>query len=133
MRSAGSLGWRSPRWRTAAVATLPALLVASGCGINPGPMSIYNDSDTSVVVQGCTQEQDLRATLAPHARFTFTEDLGSRTLSDDPGFACLLQTPGGLTCLYLPTDQSSKLTFGVREAQGTSSFAACVSKSDPHL
>lgn len=83
---------------------------------------------------GCAQEPNLARVISSHATFTFTDNIGERTLSDDPGFACLLRTShGDLRCLRLPTDQSAKTVFSVSEALPTDSFATCVERSDPHL
>lgn len=109
------------------------LSVAAACSTSH-PFKIVNDTGETVVLAGCAQEPDLTSAIQPHGAFTFSDDLGQRTLSDDPGFACLLRTGRGqLMCLQLPTDQSANSAFSVSEARPTDSFLKCVSHSDPHL
>jgi hypothetical protein len=83
---------------------------------------------------GCAQEPNMDRIVRSGGDFAFSENLGERTLSDDPGFACLLRLGDNeLRCLDLPTDQSAKTIFSVSEATPTDSFETCVARSDPHL
>lgn len=107
--------------------------VASGCGFEQAPIKIHNDTQSAVLVEGCAQEPGMRAVIDPARDFSFTDDVGRRVLSDDAGFACLLRTRRGLLCLHIPTDQSSRSTFFVRDARPTRSFDQCVATSAPHI
>ena len=124
--------YRKPLW------TLLALVVASGavttaCGSSHA-FKIDNGTAEDVVLVGCAQEPNMDRVIASHGTFTFTDNVGERTLSDNPGFACLLRTSAGaLMCLRLPTDQSARTVFAVSDALPTDSFSACVARSDPHL
>lgn len=123
---------RLPRWRLLAL-IVGFGAVATACG-GPHPFEIYNGTAEEVVLVGCAQEPNLDRMISSQATFTFSDNVGERTLSDDPGFACLLKTShGDLRCLRLPTDQSAKAVFAVSDALPTDSFAACVARSDPHL
>lgn len=116
------------------VVGLVGLLWLAGACSTSHPFKIVNSTSETVTLAGCAQEPHLARTIPPHGRFTFSEDLGQRTLSDDPGFACLLRTgQGQLLCLRLPTDQSAKTAFDVSEARPTDSFSTCVQHSNPHL
>ena len=105
----------------------------AGCG-GPRPFTIANRTAEDVVLVGCAQEPNIDRVIASNGDFTFSDNIGERTLSDDPGFACLLRLGSNeLRCLQLPTDQSRKTTFAVSEATPTDSFKACVGGSRPHL
>ena len=111
-----------------------ALVWLAGACSTSRPFKIVNSTSETVALAGCAQEPHLDRTIPPHGEFTFSEDVGQRTLSDDPGFACLLKTTQGqLLCLRLPTDQAAKTRFDVTEAKPTDSFSTCVAHSDPHL
>lgn len=113
------------------VAVMTPLL--QGCA-GPAAFKISNDTESDVTLAGCAQEPGLQTAIPSHGTFSFTDNVGERTLSDDPGFACLLKLADGqLRCLRLPTDQSSKRVFSVREAESTDSYESCVAHSDPHL
>lgn len=71
--------------------------------------------------------------LAPSASFTFNDEVGTGTLPDDAGFACLLDADGRRLCLRLPTNQTSRSTFRVTAATPTTSAATCFASSDPHI
>lgn len=123
--------WAQPQCQGAVLVGLLWLAVA--CSTSH-PFKIVNGTPETVILSGCAQEPYLTRVIAPHATFTFTDDVGQRTLSDDPGFACLLEGEHGqLMCLRLPTDQSAKTKFDVSDARPTDSFSSCVEHSDPHL
>ena len=130
----GGASCRRERLRRRVLAVLAGVLgVVAACGSAP-PFTIENGTAEAVVLVGCAQEPHLDRVIPAHGTFVFTDDVGQRTLSDDPGFACLLKTSqGALTCLRLPTDQSAKTVFAVSDARPTVSFSACVAQSDPHL
>jgi hypothetical protein len=119
-------------WRhLALVAGVSAITAACG---SPHPFKISNGTAEDVVLVGCAQEPHLDRVIPRHGTFTFSDNVGERTLSDDPGFACLLRTShGDLMCLRLPTDQTAKTVFNVADALPTDSFATCVARSNPHL
>ena len=105
----------------------------AACSALP-PLEISNGTAEDVVLVGCAQEPHMDRVIPPNGRFTFTDNLGERWLSDDPGFACLLKTGhGDLMCLRLPTDQTAKSVFDVTDAVPTDSFETCVAQSDPHI
>lgn len=109
------------------------LLFLGGC-VEQAPFQISNDTAQVVTLAGCAQERELQRIIPSQGRFTFDDSVGGRTLSDDPGFSCLLDFGGGdLRCLTLPTDQAEKTVFSVREAVRVDSFDTCVAKSEPHL
>lgn len=119
--------------RMTLAAAVGALWLAAACSASH-PFKIHNDTSESVVLTGCAQEAGLERTIPPRGSFTFTDNVGERVLSDDPGFACVLRTGAGqLVCLRLPTDQSKKTDFAVSEGQPTESLATCAQHSDPHL
>jgi hypothetical protein len=125
-----SSGWRLWR-RLSLVAGLVATLAA--CSALP-PLEISNGTAEDVVLVGCAQEPHMDRVIPRNGTFTFSDNLGERTLSDDPGFACLLRTSDGdLMCLRLPTDQTAKTVFAVEDALPTYSFSTCVAQSDPHI
>ena len=120
------------RWR---ILVLVALLSAftAACSAST-PFTIQNGTAEDAMLLGCAQEPHLARTIPSHGTFTFSDNVGERTLSDDPGFACLLKTAHSeLRCLRMPTDQSAKAVFSVSEALPTNSFATCVARSSPHL
>lgn len=119
-------------WRFAVLA-VGSIALVTACG-TPQHFQIYNDTATRVELVGCAQEPDMHRLISSRSTFTFSDNVGERTLSDDAGFACLLTTgPGELRCLRMPTDQSTKTRFAVSEARPADSFATCVAHSDPHL
>lgn len=138
LRSCANARWteaamllRKPPWWCPAMLIGSAFLIAS-CS-SPPPFKIHNGTDGAVVLVGCAQESQMDHPIPAEGTFTFGDSVGDRTLSDDPGFACVLKTSNGeLKCLALPTDQSEKSDFDVADAETTDSFAACVAKSDPH-
>jgi hypothetical protein len=121
-------------WALRRGAVLVGLLwLAVACSASH-PFKIINGTSETVVLSGCAQEPHLAHAIPPHGAFTFSDDVAQRTLSDDPGFACMLRAGHGqLMCLRLPTDQSAKTEFDVSEARPTDSFSTCVEHSDPHL
>jgi hypothetical protein len=119
--------WR----RLALVIGVGATLAACS---SPQPFEISNGTAEDVVLVGCAQEPHMDRVIPRNGTFTFSEDIGERTLGDDPGFACLLRTShGDLMCLRLPTDQSAKTVFAVADAVPIDSFETCVAQSDPHI
>src|SRR3954469_19366920 len=95
------------------------LMLAVACTASQ-EFRIANNTPDTVTLAGCAQEPHLVRAIPPQGKFVFGEDVGQRTLSDDPGFACLLRTSRGrMLCLHLPTDQSGKTSFDVSEAQPT--------------
>jgi hypothetical protein len=119
-------------WRhLALVAGVSAITAACG---SPHQFKISNGTAEDVVLVGCAEEPHMDRVIPRHGTFTFSDNIGERTLSDDPGFACLLRTSRGeLRCLRLPTDQTAKSVFDVAGAKPTDSFSTCVARSDPHL
>lgn len=115
------------------VTTVAFTTLTTGCAHLP-PFSIENDGDQDVLLSGCAQEPELVRTVPAHGRFSFTDSVGDRVLSDDPGFSCLIRlSDGRLRCLRLPTDQTDESEFAVSESTPTESFSQCVAHSDPHL
>ena len=122
----------SPRWGGGVILVGSCFLITS-CGATP-QFKIHNATADAVVLVGCAQEPNMDRVISPASSFTFSDVDGERTLPDDPGFACVLKTKqGGLMCLTLPTDQNDKAVFDVSEARPTTSFDACVAKSNPHI
>lgn len=106
-------------------------LTACGTG---APFKIKNDTRSTVTLVSCAQDPGINRRLAPGSAFTFNDDVGTRVLSDDPGFACFLTTPlGSGLCLALPSDQNTLTTFRVSEALPSASVSGCFSRSDPHI
>ena len=114
---------------TLAVAGVLALASCS----DQRPFRIKNDTDHVLTLVTCAQDDNFNKALPSGATWTFGQDVGDRTLSDDPGFACLLTTStGGILCLSVPTDQSRQTVFNTSAAKAIRSAADCFAHSDPH-
>ena len=119
-------------WQRSFVALGGLGLLITACS-KPSQFRVMNDTQDEVTLISCAQDPHLNRLLAPGSAFSFTDNVGSRTLADDPGFACAVQRGSRLLCLPLPTDQSGRSRFLVSAAVQTASMSDCFANSNPHL